>query len=78
MTSNDDKLTGDTFEPLLDEDQAGALLGLSVSTLQKKRLTGDGPPFVRLGPAVRYRPAALRDFIAACEVRSTSETPRAA
>lgn len=63
------------LETLLDEEQAGALLGLSISTLQKRRLTGDGPAYIKMGRAVRYQPSAIRAFIAAREVRSTSEVP---
>lgn len=77
-TTPNSAVTDITMEPLLDERAAGALLGLSISRLQKARLDGSGPAFVKLGRAVRYRPSALRAFVEARDVRSTSETPRAA
>ena len=53
--------------------EAAARLGLAVSTVEKMRLTGDGPRFLKLGRAVRYTPASLNDWLAAREVSSTSE-----
>ena len=45
------------------------------STWQKARLTGTGPPFVRLGRLVRYRPSDFEAWLAARpRLRSTSET----
>lgn len=69
----DDNQNVSELEPLLDEERTAEKLGYSVSTLQKQRLRGDGPPFVRLGRLVRYRQSSLRAYIAANEVRSTSE-----
>lgn len=48
-------------------------VGLSESTLEKRRLTGDGPPFVKIGRAVRYRICDLDAWIAAQLTQSTSE-----
>ena len=47
-------------------------LRCSVSSLNKWRLTGRGPPFVYVGHLVRYRPADLNAYIAARTVTSTS------
>ena len=44
--------------------EAAAYLGLSASALEKKRITGDGPEFVRLGGrAIGYELAALDAWI---------------
>jgi hypothetical protein len=48
---------------LLTEAEAAALLRLQPVTLKKWRCTGRGPPFVRLGSAVRYERAALLAFV---------------
>ena len=62
---------------LLDTRELAAGLHVSPRTVEDWRLTGDGPPFVRLsGRAVRYRPAAVRQWLAAREMRSTSEVRR--
>jgi len=47
------------FEPLWDESAAAKYLGLSVLTLRKARMTGNGPPYIKLGAAVRYVPSAF-------------------
>jgi hypothetical protein len=53
--------------------RAAEVLGVSVRTLEKWRLTGQGPRFIRLGRAVRYALADLEAFAAAGARRSTSE-----
>jgi len=50
---------------LIDEKEAAQSLGLRVSTLQRWRWAGEGPPYVKFGRAVRYDPEALREWIAA-------------
>jgi hypothetical protein len=59
----------------LDPD-ASLLLGLSVRTLQKWRLQGNGPRFLKLGQAVRYDPADLDDYISRARRTSTSDPGR--
>ena len=49
---------------ILRTPDAASYIGLSSSTLEKKRLTGDGPEFIRLGGrAVGYDVAALDAWI---------------
>ena len=60
------------MKPLLDEEAAALLVGMTVSTLQKKRVTGNGPPYVKMGRSVRYRPDDLESFVAERVVTSTS------
>jgi DNA-binding transcriptional MerR regulator len=50
-------------EPLLDETPAAEQLGLPPRTLRTWRSRGKGPPFVRLGKRVKYRPQDLRAFV---------------
>lgn len=61
------------MEALLDEDAAAPCVGLAVSTLQKLRVRGDGPPFVKIGRNVRYRQEDLQAFVAKRVVQSTSQ-----
>ena len=58
---------------LLMQHEAAALLRLSERTLERWRVTGDGPPFAKLGRRVGYRPADLETWIASRIVASTSE-----
>ena len=43
----------------LTEKEAAARLALSPRTLQQWRVKGGGPPFLKLGAAVRYDPDVL-------------------
>jgi len=58
---------------VLKTDEAAERIGLSVSTLEKLRVYGGGPKFLRLGRAVRYRQTDLESWMAARVVGSTSE-----
>jgi predicted DNA-binding transcriptional regulator AlpA len=58
----------------LDTNGAAEYTGLAVSTLEKLRLTGAGPMFLKLGRVVRYRPAHLDEWLDARAVSSTSQT----
>jgi len=52
--------------------QAAEYLGLAVSTLNKWRCHGEGPVFIKLGRAVRYRVEDLEKFIQKASKTSTS------
>jgi excisionase family DNA binding protein len=58
---------------LLDQREAAKLLRLSERTLERLRLQGGGPLYVKAGRAVRYREADLKAWIDARVVNSTSE-----
>lgn len=61
---------------LLKCDEAAERLGLSVSTLAKMRVRGDGPVFVKLGgKKVAYAETDLNEWIQVNRRRSTSEAP---
>lgn len=64
---------------LMTTKEAAAYLQLSPSLLNKLRLTGGGPVFVRLaGRAIRYRRVDLDAWIAASAMASTSQALRQA
>jgi hypothetical protein len=48
---------------LIDEHEAATRLGLSVKTLRRWRWLRRGPPWVKIGAAVRYAPVDLVTFI---------------
>jgi predicted DNA-binding transcriptional regulator AlpA len=54
---------------------AADYLGYAESTLEKKRLTGDGPPFIKLGRAIVYDTRDLDAWLAARRATSTSDRP---
>jgi hypothetical protein len=51
----------------LDETAISKIFGRAVATLQKDRLIGEGPPFIKVGRLVRYRPSDVRAWL---ELRS--------
>jgi hypothetical protein len=62
------------IDPLLTDFDLERVTGRARSTWQKARLTGDGPPFIRLGRLVRYRQSDFELWLAAHpSLRSTSE-----
>jgi predicted DNA-binding transcriptional regulator AlpA len=72
--AGDKPMTLNTPTNLLDDHGVAAILGCARGSLQKRRLTGDGPPFVRIGRLVRYRPDDVAAWIEAKPaLRSTSQ-----
>jgi predicted DNA-binding transcriptional regulator AlpA len=60
---------------ILRTPEAAIYLGLSVTTLEKWRCTGDGPPFVRIGRrALGYDREALDRFVAERSRTNTSDS----
>lgn len=57
---------------LLTQRETAILLRLSERTLERLRLQGGGPLYVKAGRAVRYREADLEAWIAARVVANTS------
>lgn len=55
--------------------EAAEYLRSSRSTLAKRRLTGDGPRYFRIGRAIRYSRVVLDEWMASNARRSTSEHP---
>lgn len=60
--------------PLMRPRQAAEHLGVAVASLAKWRVSGDGPEFLKLGAAVRYRMQDLDAWVESRRARSTAET----
>jgi len=58
--------------PLLDTESAATELDVSSSFLNKARLTGKGPRFVKIGRAVRYERTEIALWLAGQRRHSTS------
>ncbi len=58
---------------LLNTDQAAERLTVKKCTLEKWRVTGFGPPFVKYGRAVRYRTEDINAFILSSLQNNTSD-----
>ena len=63
---------------LLREQEVADFLNLKVATLRRWRWSGDGPPFIKLNGAVRYRRSDLEAYIDAQRRHSTSDTSNSA
>jgi len=50
---------------LHNEKEESQRLGISARTLQQWRIKGDGPPFIKLGSAVRYSPEQVDAWLSA-------------
>jgi predicted DNA-binding transcriptional regulator AlpA len=58
---------------LLTPKETAGRLKLSTSWLAKARMTGDGPPFIKIGRAIRYSEAALLQWMKSRQRLSTNE-----
>lgn len=58
---------------LLTEREAATYLGMSVRTLQDRRVRGGGCPYIKLGMSVRYRRTDLDAWIESNLRHHTSE-----
>ena len=59
-------------ERLLTSKDAANFLCVSPSWLAKARMKGDGPPYAKLGRAIRYREGALLQWLRSRQRLSTS------
>ena len=58
---------------LLTPKEAAQLLKVSESWLAKARMRGDGPPFIKIGRAIRYSEGGLLQWMKSRTRMSTSE-----
>jgi excisionase family DNA binding protein len=58
---------------LLTQREAAELLKLSQRTIERLRVSGLGPRFVRVGRSIRYRLTDIESYISSRVVASTSE-----
>ena len=60
-------------DQLLTTAEAAKRLAVTVSYLEKTRVIGGGPEFLKLGRSVRYEPSALAAWVDSTRRRSTSD-----
>lgn len=54
-------------------EQFGAFAQLSADQVKKLRVSGDGPPFIKIGREVRYIPRKVEHWIVERTKQSTKE-----
>jgi predicted DNA-binding transcriptional regulator AlpA len=67
-------LTEQLGKLLLTTKDVESLWGISKSTLDKLRLTGDGPVFIKRGSSVFYLRESVERWLTSKQRRSTSDT----
>ena len=65
--------TASGLPDLLSAKEAATFLKVSVLWLAKARMTGDGPPYIRIGRSIRYSVPALLAWLKSRQRLSTSE-----
>ena len=55
--------SGNAFHSLLNEYQVAELIGMSVATVRRWRLFRQGPRFLKIGAAVRYKAEDLAEWL---------------
>jgi predicted DNA-binding transcriptional regulator AlpA len=63
---------------LKDTPEAAKYLNLGVSTLNRLRLVGRGPAYIKMGARVAYLEADLDRYIAQCRQKNTAQNKPAA
>ena len=56
-----------TIQDLITEADYAAARGVSLRTVQRERAQRIGPPFIKLGRNIYYRPAAIEAWLLAQE-----------
>lgn len=56
-----------TIQDLITEHDYAAQRGVSLRTVQRERAQRIGPPFIKLGRQIFYRPAAIEAWLIAQE-----------
>ena len=56
-----------TLQSLITEADYAAQRGVSLRTVQRERAQRMGPPFIKLGRTIYYRPAAIEAWLLAQE-----------
>jgi hypothetical protein len=51
------------FQALLNEYNVAELLKISVATVRRWRLFRAGPPYIKIGASVRYRPIDVESWL---------------
>ena len=55
--------TANTLETLLTEHDVARITGLSVASVRRWRLLRQGPKYLKIGAAVRYKPEDISEWL---------------
>ena len=66
MTNESTSLVSTSIESLLNEHDVARITGLSVASVRRWRLLRQGPRFLKIGAAVRYKPKDVLAWLESC------------
>jgi predicted DNA-binding transcriptional regulator AlpA len=72
--SHNERTHAQRFQDLLNENDVARMTGLSVASVRRWRLLRQGPRYVKIGAAVRYRPEDLAAWLESCPTGGGQET----
>ena len=52
-----------SMESLLNEKEVARITGMSLASVRRWRIVGQGPRYIKLGAACRYRPEDLSSWL---------------
>lgn len=64
------------LEPLLNEREVAGLTRMSLASVRRWRLFGQGPKYIKIGAAVRYKPDDISEWLASRPTGGTNNTSR--
>ncbi|KCZ57424.1 helix-turn-helix transcriptional regulator [Hyphomonas chukchiensis] len=64
------------LDEAIDTPSVARLTGVPACTLATWRCRGGGPPYMKLGSAVRYRRRTVLKWLAECEKSDADTTPK--
>ncbi len=67
-------LQAQSFQGLLNEHDVARMTGLSVASVRRWRLFRQGPKYIKIGAAVRYRPEDLVAWLERCPTGGGQDT----
>lgn len=66
-----------TIQDMISEGEYAAWRGVTLRTIQRERALRSGPPFIKLGRKIHYRPAAIEAWLLANEQQQVRSKVRA-
>lgn len=58
-------------DPILTQEEVCQLMQTSLSTLYRMRKNGDGPAWIKVRSAIKYRRSAVAEYLANAEAANT-------
>ena len=77
LTCERESVASERLQSLLNEHDVARITGLSVASVRRWRLFRQGPRYLKIGAAVRYRPADISAWLESRPTGGTAEAHQA-